>query len=130
MQSRVNPMFPYQKVDSTSFKRSPKTTQAFQSSNYPGLCRVSGRELQKVLQEQVGTMGLEIYEERIERNLRRAVWENVVRPPFDYYQQNAAKELNSRFFITLWLPQAIAFWRMVVLNLDRTVLRYCNGIVR
>ena len=123
-------MFPYQKVDSTSFKRSPKTTQAFQISNYPGLCRVSGRELQKVLQEQVGTMGLEIYEERIERNLRRAVWENVVRPPFDYYQQNAAKELNSRFFITLWLPQAIAFWRMVVLNLDRTVLRYCNGIVR
>lgn len=66
MQSRVIPMFPYQKVDSTSFKRSPKTTQAFQISNYPGLCRVSGCELQKVLQEQVGTIGLEIHEERID----------------------------------------------------------------
>lgn len=67
---------------------------------------------------------------RIGRNLRRAVWENVVHMPFGYYQQNAPKELIFRFFITLWLPQAMAFWHMVVLNLDRTVLRYCCGIVR
>ncbi len=33
---------------------------------------------------------------RIDRNLRRAVWEKVVRLPFGYYQQNAPKELISR----------------------------------
>ena len=33
---------------------------------------------------------------RIDRNLRRAVWQKIVRLPFGYYQQNAPKELISR----------------------------------
>ncbi len=33
---------------------------------------------------------------RIDRNLRRAVWQKIVRLPFRYYQQNAPKELISR----------------------------------
>lgn len=33
---------------------------------------------------------------RIDRNLRRAVWNKIVRLPFDYYQKNAPKELISR----------------------------------
>lgn len=33
---------------------------------------------------------------RIDRNLRRAVWQKVVRLPFSYYQQNTPKELISR----------------------------------
>ncbi len=45
---------------------SPKITQAPEISNYPGLCRASGRAFQKVLQEQIGTMELEIREERID----------------------------------------------------------------
>lgn len=45
---------------------SPKIAQAPEIANYPGLCRVSGREFQKVLQEQIDTMGLEIREERID----------------------------------------------------------------
>lgn len=33
---------------------------------------------------------------RIDRNLRRAVWQKIVQLPFGYYQQNAPKELISR----------------------------------
>lgn len=33
---------------------------------------------------------------RIDRNLRRAVWQKIVRLPFRYYQENAPKELISR----------------------------------
>lgn len=33
---------------------------------------------------------------RIDRNLRRAVWQKIVRLPFGYYQHNAPKELISR----------------------------------
>lgn len=45
---------------------SPKITQAPEINNYPGLCRVQGRDFQKILQEQIDAMGLTIREERID----------------------------------------------------------------
>ncbi len=45
---------------------SPKIARAPEIANYPGLCRVSGREFQKALQNQIDAMGLEIREERID----------------------------------------------------------------
>ena len=45
---------------------SPKIAQAPEIANYPGLCRVRGRDFQKILQDQVGAMGLTIREERID----------------------------------------------------------------
>lgn len=45
---------------------SPKIAQAPEITNYPGLCRVSGREFQTALREQIDTMGLELREERID----------------------------------------------------------------
>lgn len=45
---------------------SPKIAQAPEITNYPGLCRVQGREFQKALQDQIDAMGLSIREERID----------------------------------------------------------------
>lgn len=45
---------------------SPKIAQAPEIANYPGLCRVTGRDFQKALQEQIEAMGLELREERID----------------------------------------------------------------
>lgn len=45
---------------------SPKIAQAPEIANYPGLCRVQGREFQKALQDQIDAMGLSIREERID----------------------------------------------------------------
>lgn len=45
---------------------SPKISQAPEIDNYPGLCRVQGRDFQKILQEQIQAMGLKIREERID----------------------------------------------------------------
>ncbi|MEE0800623.1 MAG: NAD(P)/FAD-dependent oxidoreductase [Gemmiger sp.] len=45
---------------------SPKIAQAPEIANYPGLCRVRGCDFQKILQDQVGAMGLTIREERID----------------------------------------------------------------
>lgn len=45
---------------------SPKIAQAPEIANYPGLCRIQGRDFQKALQQQIDAMGLQIREERID----------------------------------------------------------------
>lgn len=44
---------------------SPKIAKAPEIANYPGLCRIQGTAFQKLLQEQLDSMGIEIREERI-----------------------------------------------------------------
>lgn len=45
---------------------SPKIAQASEIANYPGLCRIHGRDFQKCLQDQIEAMGLTIRQERID----------------------------------------------------------------